>query len=484
MEMLRDKYAFVSILGHGGSGTVYEVRSVQLGRLEALKVLNNSLSPEIADRFEKEARFSASLDHPGIVKVFDSGQSDGINWYSMQLIEGPSLSKIIDANIRLDATSTARLAIPLLEALAYSHRHGIIHRDIKPANILLNADGRPCLADFGIAKAIDALDTTQTGSMLGTPAYMAPEQAMCERVDGRADQYSFAITLYKAITGRLPFSSDEPMATLVQRIKEDPEPMDHHVPDFPAPLRAVLMKALSRDKEARYMTIDEMQRDMLSACERCRIQWNLRLDNFEGMSIQRVPIKDADLINSASTMMVGPTVAKRGGAAKRKSGRRHWAAVPIVLAAAAIAYFFWNGKKGSPSPQPEQAVVAVAPKAEPPVSAGQPEAPKPKDPGKRTEPPPANANEQVYEKPARPPMLLDHELPAEYPTELAGRGISITTTVGEDGKAKKCRVRSPGLSPEAVEFIKNFVLKELRWEPALSEDGNPMESESYTIIRF
>jgi len=485
MEMLRDKYAFVSILGYGGSGTVYEVRNVQLGRLEALKVLNSSLSPEIAERFDKEARISASLDHPNIVKVFDLGQSDGISWYSMQLIEGPSLSKMIDANIKLDATSVARLAIPLLDALAYSHRYGIIHRDIKPANILLNADGFPCLADFGIAKAIDTADTTQTGNMLGTPAYMAPEQAMGKRVDGRVDQYSFAITLYRAITGRLPFSSDEPMATLVQRIKEDPEPIDHYAPDFPAPLKAVLMKALSREKEDRYMTIDEMQRDMLSACEECRIQWNLRLDNFEGMSIQRIPIGDADFTTSEKTMTI-PTAIKKGRPENRKWSLSYWAASFLFLIAlsSVLAQYSKGGKQVNPLPQPAQALDAGGvPKEQAPVAlpVSQPEAPKPKDRGKQPEPPAAEIASPIPERYA---MLLNYELPAEFPSELTGRGISITAIVGEDGKAKKCSVRSPGLSPDAVKFIRNFVLNELKWEPALSEDGNPMESESSTRLRF
>jgi serine/threonine-protein kinase len=492
MEMLRDKYSFVSILGHGGSGTVYEVRNVQLGRLEALKVLNNSLSPEIADRFDKEARFSASLDHPSIVKVFDLGQSDGISWYSMQLVEGPSLSKMIDAEIRLDATNLARLAIPLLDALAYSHRHGIIHRDIKPANILLNADGLPCLADFGIAKAIDAVDVTQTGNMLGTPAYMAPEQAMGKRVDGRADQYSLAITLYKAIAGRLPFSSDEPMATLVQRIKEDAEPIDHFVPSFPAPLKTVLMKALSREREDRYTTIDEMQREMLSACEKCHIQWNQRLDNFDGMSIHRIPIGDADTMASESTLMVS-TAAKKGGLGVGKWGLRRWVANFIFFVAlagliAAMAHYFYSKgsyseakdekqpKEDSPLSQTAQAALADAnPKAKAPT----PEAAKPKSPAEQKE-------TKDTKPPARirvsPPQPLASKSPDRYPPELAGQSVIVKVVVGENGEAMKCSVVTPSLSKELEKFVTDFVKKEYRWAPAIANDGLPIESAELRLL--
>jgi len=496
MEMLRDKYSFVSILGHGGSGTVYEVRNVQLGRLEALKVLNNSLSPEIADRFDKEARFSASLDHPSIVKVFDLGQSDGISWYSMQLVEGPSLSKMIDANIRLDATSVARLAIPLLDALAYSHRHGIIHRDIKPANILLNADGLPCLADFGIAKAIDAVDTTQTGNMLGTPAYMAPEQAMGKRVDGRADQYSLAITLYKAIAGRLPFSSDEPMATLVQRIKEDAEPIDHFVPSFPVPMKAVLMKALARERDDRYMTIDEMQREMLSACEKCRIQWNLRLDNFEGMSIHRIPIGDTDTMASESTLMV-PTATKKGRLEDRKWGLRRWAAsffffVALASLIAALAhYFYFKGshpeakdegqpKEVSTLSQAAQAALAnAAPKAEAPAAALPPEAAKPKPPAEQKE---AKDTKAPARTRVSPPQMQASKLPDNCPPELRGQSVLVKVVVGENGEAIRCGVVTPSLSKELEKFVTDFVKKEYRWAPAIANDGLPIESAEMLII--
>jgi serine/threonine-protein kinase len=297
IELLSGRYSFVSLLGKGGSGVVYEVRNIRLGRLEALKVLTNSLSEDTTRRFVQEARVCASLDHQGIVRVYDFGHLEGIHWFSMQLINGPSLSTIIDSGIKLDIDNFARLSIPLMDALAYSHRNGVVHRDIKPANIMLLPNGLPCLTDFGIAKSVDSMDFTHTSNVLGTPAYMSPEQADGTVVDGRTDQYSLAITMYRAISSRLPFSSVGPVETLVQRLKEDPEPIDWHCPDFPVPLKHVLMKALSRDREDRYPTIDSMKKSMLTACEACHINWSepFSLKGMEHLTaVNRKPLETPD----------------------------------------------------------------------------------------------------------------------------------------------------------------------------------------------
>ncbi len=169
-KSLEDRYEFNAILGRGGAGTVYLVRNKVLNREEALKVLTESSDPEFARRFVKEAKVAASLDHPRIVKIYDFGGFEDILWCSMQLVDGPTLAHIMEGGIRMDQTSMARLAVPLLDALDYSHRRGIVHRDIKPANILVNVDGRPFISDFGIAKTDDAMQKTLTGQLMGTPA--------------------------------------------------------------------------------------------------------------------------------------------------------------------------------------------------------------------------------------------------------------------------------------------------------------------------
>jgi serine/threonine-protein kinase len=195
-SLLADRYEFQAVLGVGGSGKVYEVRHRGLGRREALKVLSEtSQEPEAVERFTQEARIAATLDHPGIVRVHDFGMDGGIRWYTMQLMDGPSLATWIDQNLPLSQRDLASVAIPILEALEFSHGRGVVHRDIKPANILFDHKGHPRLADFGIAKSEGSLLKTQTGVLMGTPAYASPEQALGEAVDARSDQYSLGITL-------------------------------------------------------------------------------------------------------------------------------------------------------------------------------------------------------------------------------------------------------------------------------------------------
>ena len=178
-NLLADRYQFLSLLGEGGSGTVYEVSNRSLERIEALKVLTDAFQEAGASaRFAQEARVAAALAHPNIVKVHAFGQEEGIHWYSMELIDGPALGDLVEAGVHFDPAMFLRLAMPILGALAFSHERGVIHRDIKPANILFDLAGRPCLADFGVAKTAENVLRTRTGQLLGTPAYVAPEQAL------------------------------------------------------------------------------------------------------------------------------------------------------------------------------------------------------------------------------------------------------------------------------------------------------------------
>ena len=175
-QALGDRYEFEAFLGRGAFAAVYLVRNLQLGRFEALKVMSEAHDGdrEFTRRFVEEAKLVASLDHPNIVKVYDFGEADGMTWYAMQYIDGPTLRAEINERLRLDPSAVARLAIPLLDALHYSHGQGVVHRDIKPSNVILDQRGRPYVMDFGIAKSAASALKTMTGSILGTPVYISP----------------------------------------------------------------------------------------------------------------------------------------------------------------------------------------------------------------------------------------------------------------------------------------------------------------------
>jgi len=487
--ILRDRYAFLSILGRGGSGTVYEVKNLRLGRVEALKALTNSLSLETTQRFTHEAKVSALLDHPGIVKVYDFGQTDDINWYSMQLIEGPSLSTLIEEGIRLDPVGFSRLAIPLLDALAFSHAQGIIHRDIKPGNIMLHKSGRPCLTDFGIAKSPEIGDFTQTGNMVGTPAYMSPEQAEGKRVDGRTDQYSLAITLYRAVSGRLPFSSMGTLETLVQRLKEDPDPLEWYCPDFPAPLRHILMKALSRNREDRYNAVADMQNALQHACEAARIQWGGPLSGFEHLSdITRRPIETTgteDYDDAGATAVVRSS-QKTGQGAQKKSYALIFIGFLAFLSVIIALFFLRENKTGQsthiPPDNETDTDTSDPPEIEYSFTPGGEVAPKSQV---SPEKPQSAPTAPVARNPVSPPRLLEDKVPdnVTIPPGLAGRLVRVRLAVGEDGRVSDCVILDTNMSNDEKSLAR-IVAMNMIFSPALADDGKPTASDIVVVITF
>lgn len=262
-KVLGERYAFEKLIGRGGFATVYRVRNLRLDRVEALKVLNENHGgeKEFSQRFLQEAKVAAALDHPSIIKIFDFGEFNGIFWYSMQLIEGITLASRLDLTGPLDEAAAARVALPVLDALDYSHRKGVIHRDIKPDNIILDERNRPYLMDFGIAKSTGSALKTQTGFVLGTPAYVAPEQATGTELDGRADIYSFGITLYEALTGKLPFEAKDGLQAVLKRLTDDPPLPSTKRPVAPE-MESIVMKALARQREGRFSSASEMRQSL------------------------------------------------------------------------------------------------------------------------------------------------------------------------------------------------------------------------------
>ena len=297
-RLLENRYEVLGLLGRGGFASVYQVRNERLKRLEAMKVVagEHDESSEFRRRFEQESRVAASLEHPNILKVYDFGHDAGTLWYSMPFIDGPTLKAELARRGTFEEEAAARILVPLLDALEYSHGRGVIHRDIKPDNILLDRRDRPYLMDFGIAKTDDSLVKTQTGLVLGSPAYISPEQLRGERLDGRTDIYSLGISLFQMVSGATPFRSDR-MADLADRIVTDPPRLSARRPGVSPALDRIVARALARVRDARYPGAREMRTDLEAFLDGFRASRPLADDaTFEDTaSLKGVPIPEIAL---------------------------------------------------------------------------------------------------------------------------------------------------------------------------------------------
>jgi TolB-like protein/Flp pilus assembly protein TadD/predicted Ser/Thr protein kinase len=259
---LRERYLVERELGQGGMATVYLARDRKHDRLVALKVLRPELAASLGpERFLREIRFAAGLQHPHILPIFDSGESDGRLWYTMPYVEGPSLRDRLREQAPLPIEEAIRLAREVALALDHAHRRGVVHRDIKPENILLS-EGQALVADFGIARALGAAGSgtetlTQAGVALGTPMYMSPEQASADVADARSDLYSLGCTLYELLTGSPPFTGATAQAVVMKRFTEPAPSLRTARPEVAAELDRAVARALERDPDARFTTLAE-----------------------------------------------------------------------------------------------------------------------------------------------------------------------------------------------------------------------------------
>ncbi|MEU9774484.1 MULTISPECIES: Stk1 family PASTA domain-containing Ser/Thr kinase [unclassified Streptomyces] len=270
---LGGRYELGSVLGRGGMAEVYLAHDTRLGRTVAVKTLRADLArdPSFQARFRREAQSAASLNHPAIVAVYDTGEDyvDGVSipYIVMEYVDGSTLRELLHSGRKLLPERTLEMTIGILQALEYSHRNGIVHRDIKPANVMLTRTGQVKVMDFGIARAMgDAgMTMTQTAAVIGTAQYLSPEQAKGEQVDARSDLYSTGCLLYELLTVRPPFVGDSPVAVAYQHVREEPQPPSSFDPEITPEMDAIVLKALVKDPDYRYQSADEMRAD-IEAC--------------------------------------------------------------------------------------------------------------------------------------------------------------------------------------------------------------------------
>src|SRR6516162_5013926 len=258
--LLAGRYEIIKLLGQGGMGAVYKARDTELDRMVALKLIRPELAknPDILRRFKQELILARQVTHKNVIRIFDLGQSDGIKFITMDFVEGKDLRALLQERGRFPPNEAARIMLQICRALEAAHAEHVIHRDLKPQNIMLDQRGRVFVMDFGIARSAHLPGMTQTGALVGTPEYMSPEQARGEKLDERSDIFSLGVIFYEILTGKSPYPSDAPLATLWKRMQERVTPPSQLEPTMPSELNDIVLKALEIEPENRFARAREM----------------------------------------------------------------------------------------------------------------------------------------------------------------------------------------------------------------------------------
>jgi len=367
-RLLGGRYEVGSLLGRGGMAEVHVARDTRLGRTVAVKLLRADLArdPSFQARFRREAQSAASLNHPSVVAVYDTGAdpspqpgggSVDLPYIVMEYVEGRTLRDMLKTDHPLALTESLKITEGVLAALEYSHRMGIVHRDIKPANVMITPAGEVKVMDFGIARAVSdsSATLTQTSAVMGTAQYLSPEQARGEQVDARSDLYSAGCLLYEVLTGRPPFVGDAPVAVAYQHVSEQPRPPSALEPGIPPAVDHVVLMALSKDREHRYQSAADFADDLRRAVEgrplRGATVGALPLAAVAPTEATRVvPTVAAPVVASAATGTL-PRVVEEDPAVEEPRRRWPWIllVVVLVLGVAAAAYALSHTGAGRPS---------------------------------------------------------------------------------------------------------------------------------------
>ena len=432
-RIIADRYELESKIGSGGMGTVWKAHDTLLDRTVAVKILHEGLAEDanFAERFRREARNAASLGHPNVVTVYDtgeqataSGSSDAVPFIVMEYVDGESLHRSLNRQGPLPVEDVARIARSVLAALDHAHSRSLVHRDMKPANVLIDtASGHCKVVDFGIAKGLeDTGGLTRTSGLIGTAAYLSPEQVSGRDATPKSDLYAVGCLLYACLTGHPPFSGSTPVAIAMRHLNDPVPPLRLRRPDVPADLEAVVMRALEKDPMRRYSSAAEMDAavaatglDRRPASEPTVVATTAAAST---VAMQQHPVRGGGVV--PGTEVLAPTAAGPPNA-------RWLAAVAAALVAAALAtvLVLWLQSRGQGSlveaPLPSIAPTATAAPTAPP------ETEKPKE----TKKPEATRTPAIDLPGIQLPGPNDDDTPTPLPTPTPTPSPSPTPDFGD-----------------------------------------------------
>jgi tRNA A-37 threonylcarbamoyl transferase component Bud32 len=262
-----DRYEIVTVVGRGGMGTVYRAKDLELGQEVAIKTLRPEFLIEdtFVERFKSEIRLTYRITHKNVVRTHYFGEWAGAYYLTMEFVEGVTLRQLMDTRGHLGVPSTLAIGVQLADSLAVAHEQGVIHRDIKPQNLLLDAEGVLKVMDFGIARLSERTSgLTEVGLVVGTPAYMSPEQLLADEVDGRSDLYSSGLVLFECLTGRLPFEAKSSVALIGKILSQQPPTPVSLNPEIPAALSSLIIRLIARDPEDRVQSAQDLSKQLTS----------------------------------------------------------------------------------------------------------------------------------------------------------------------------------------------------------------------------
>ncbi len=469
-RIVEGKYKIERMVGKGGMGVVFLAQDLTLDREVAIKVLPPDISqdPKVIQRFQQEAKTAAKLDHTNIIPIYRVESEGGLNYFVMKYIAGTSLEDVLERKEPLTSEYIQRVLWEAACALGHAHQRGIVHRDVKPANIMFDHDGRVMLTDFGISKALQAASGfTGTGMIIGTPHYMAPEQAKGQQVDGRADQYSMGVVGYRMITGQLPFGGDSVHTILYKHIFE-PAPRTSSIrQDMPPHLSESISRALAKEPEQRYPTMEDFatavwpEQPVSAPTKGGKAASTSRRPppRTKGPVTADTPTE----VTSAPTTPIPRAGMKVGGAAPKKSRVGLFVGVAVLAVAGVGGYMALGNKQGAapppatPPPQTTRApveTVRVTAPTPPPVTQTPPRR---QTTARQTTPPPVQAAAQGF-------ITVNSDPPGTVFIDNREVGSTPVVEFGVSAGRHTIRVERPGFKTksETVDVGANATVRK-RW---------------------